>query len=133
MKSVVFLWAIWVGMALPLAAQDLQHQGVASAGVCARCHVSSSLEWGISKHSTIAGAARVPDCVGCHGASKPHVADEQNSVKPDRVPRGAAIAALCKECHRRGVSENHPRPYALDRLDITIYLRLRHLKCRKQP
>jgi formylglycine-generating enzyme required for sulfatase activity len=102
MKSVIFLGAIWVGMALPLAAQDLQHQGVASAGVCARCHVSSSMEWGISKHSTIAGAARVPDCVGCHGASKPHVADEQNSVKPDRVPRGAAIAALCKECHVAG-------------------------------
>jgi formylglycine-generating enzyme required for sulfatase activity len=30
------------------------------------------------------------------------VADEQNSVKPDRVPRGAAIAALCKECHVAG-------------------------------
>lgn len=102
MKGILLLGAICLGTALSLPAQDLQHQGVASAGVCARCHVSSSLEWGISKHSLIAGVARAPDCIGCHGASKPHVADEQNSVKPDRVPRGAAIAALCMECHIAG-------------------------------
>ena len=102
MKSILALGAICLGISLPLAAQDLQHQGVTSAGVCARCHVSSSLEWGISKHSMVADSARAPNCTGCHGPSKGHIADEQNSVKPERVPHGAAIATLCKECHRAG-------------------------------
>jgi formylglycine-generating enzyme required for sulfatase activity len=121
MKSILALGAVWFGISLPLAAQDLQHQGVTSAGVCARCHVSSSLEWGISRHSTVAASAHAPNCIGCHGPSKGHVADEQNSVKPERVPHGAAIAQLCKGCHRSGCPntkqrtscENCHHPHAL--------------------
>jgi formylglycine-generating enzyme required for sulfatase activity len=30
------------------------------------------------------------------------VADERNNVKPDRIPRAAAIAALCATCHKAG-------------------------------
>jgi len=90
----------------PMAAlaQAGQKQDLTSSGglVCARCHVSSVLEWSISKHCTITNLARVPNCTGCHGPSKGHVADEQNGVKPDRIPRGDAIAGLCKECHQLG-------------------------------
>ena len=78
--------------------QDLTGSG----GLCAPVATSvPSLEWGISKHCTITNLARVPNCTGCHGPSKGHVADEQNGVKPDRIPRGDAIAGLCKECHQR--------------------------------
>jgi len=102
LTQVLAAGAVWLGLAIALRAQDLDRQGITSAGVCARCHISSSLEWGISKHSTITGAVRSPNCVGCHGPSKGHIADEQNSVKPDHIPRGAAIAALCVQCHRAG-------------------------------
>jgi formylglycine-generating enzyme required for sulfatase activity len=43
------------------------------------------------------------DCVACHGASRGHVIDERNNVKPDRIPRdAAAIVALCETCHTAG-------------------------------
>lgn len=64
------------------------------AGSCARCHISVTVEWNVSKHKT----ARIT-CVACHGASEGHVAEERNNVKPDRVPQGAAIAPFCRECH----------------------------------
>lgn len=64
------------------------------AGVCARCHVISVVEWGMSKHWR-AGA----NCVACHGSSEGHVADERNNIKPERTPREEAIAALCLDCH----------------------------------
>ena len=67
------------------------------AGVCARCHVVSVLEWGMSGHGK-AGTA----CVSCHGASLGHVKDERDNVKPDRIPRGAAISGLCITCHTAG-------------------------------
>ena len=81
-----------------LAAPALaQKGGIDQAGVCSRCHVSSSLEWGISKHSRIG-----TNCQSCHGQSLGHVANEQDAVKPDRRPRGAAIAQLCLSCHNAG-------------------------------
>ena len=89
-------------LALPLPAQQGQRQELVSAGVCARCHVTTALEWGISKHSTITNATRVPSCTGCHGPSAGHVMDEENGIKPDRIPRGDAIATLCVECHTKG-------------------------------
>jgi formylglycine-generating enzyme required for sulfatase activity len=67
------------------------------AGVCARCHVVSVVEWGVSRHLK-AGTG----CVECHGASQGHVIDERNNVKPERMPRGAAIAGLCANCHKSG-------------------------------
>jgi formylglycine-generating enzyme required for sulfatase activity len=57
--------------------------------------VVSVLEWGISAHAKKSG----PDCRGCHGPSRGHVADERNGVKPDRLPRAAEIAGLCLQCH----------------------------------
>ena len=68
-----------------------------AAGVCARCHVVSVLEWGISKH-----VAAKTTCQKCHGPSKEHVANERNEVKPDRLPRGAQIARTCTSCHEAG-------------------------------
>jgi formylglycine-generating enzyme required for sulfatase activity len=68
-----------------------------AAGVCARCHVVSVLEWGISKH-----VAAGTSCQKCHGPSKDHVANERNEVKPDRLPRGAQIAKTCQRCHDAG-------------------------------
>lgn len=68
------------------------------AGVCARCHVVSVLEWSISGH-----VAAKTNCQKCHGPSRGHVANERNEVKPDRLPRGAAIArAVCSTCHETG-------------------------------
>jgi formylglycine-generating enzyme required for sulfatase activity len=71
------------------------------AGVCARCHVVSVLEWSISGH-----VAAATNCQHCHGASLGHVANERNEVKPDRLPRGEAIAAqVCSSCHDSGCPE----------------------------
>ena len=83
-------------LTLPLAAQG-QKGDLDKAGVCSRCHVSSSLEWGISKHSKIG-----TNCQSCHGESLAHVANEQDAIKPDRRPRGAEIAGLCQTCHTQG-------------------------------
>ena len=68
------------------------------AGVCARCHVVSVLEWGISGH-----LEAETDCQECHGPSRAHVANERNEVKPDRLARGASIAKQsCSTCHETG-------------------------------
>jgi formylglycine-generating enzyme required for sulfatase activity len=80
--------------AWPQAAPDAQ---LKQAGVCARCHVISVVEWGISRHQQ-AGTG----CVDCHGPSLGHVRDERNNVKPDRIPHAAAIAGLCATCHTAG-------------------------------
>ena len=70
----------------------------ATAGVCARCHVVSVLEWSVSGHPQAETT-----CQKCHGASLGHVANERNEVKPDRLPRGEAIAGqLCMTCHETG-------------------------------
>jgi len=84
--------------AWPQAATDVQFK---QAGVCARCHVISVVEWGISRHQK-AGTG----CVDCHGASLGHVVDERNNVKPDRLPHAAAIAGLCATCHTAGCPQS---------------------------
>ena len=70
---------------------------IVQAGSCGRCHISSVLEWGLSLHQK-----KGTDCVACHGASQGHIIDERNNVKPERIPRGAAIASLCATCHTAG-------------------------------
>src|SRR5712671_404925 len=96
MKVLLLTWGISIVAALPLLAAETQREDVQNAGVCSRCHVTSSLEWGISVHSTSSKKGKKVNCIGCHGESRAHVADEQNSVKPDRRPHGdAEIAALC--------------------------------------
>ena len=74
------------------------------AGACARCHAISVVEWGSSRHRE-----EGTDCVACHGASRGHVVDERNNVPPDRLPRKAAIAALCLECHADGCPKTKER------------------------
>jgi formylglycine-generating enzyme required for sulfatase activity len=81
-------------LALPGAAQDQQFK---QAGVCARCHVISVVEWSIARH-----ARASVDCVACHGVSEGHVIDERNNVKPERIPRAGAIPGLCATCHAVG-------------------------------
>lgn len=90
---------IILALLLPLAgfAQSPPDDNFKAAGVCARCHVISVVEWGISKHQKASTG-----CTSCHGDSKAHVIDERNNAKPDRVPTGAAIAALCADCHKDG-------------------------------
>lgn len=78
-------------------AQTKQDQPFQEAGVCARCHVISVIEWGMSGHRKAATG-----CESCHGASLGHVRDERNNAKPDRIPRAGAIAALCAACHKAG-------------------------------
>ncbi len=94
MTADTLLLATALDPARPQAAPDLQ---LKQAGVCARCHVISVVEWGISRHQQ-AGTG----CVDCHGASRGHIADERNNVKPDRIPRAATIAGLCATCHNAG-------------------------------
>src|SRR5947207_13132569 len=53
-----------------------------AAGVCARCHVVSVLEWSISKH-----VAANTTCQKCHRPRKEQEANERNESKPDRQPR----------------------------------------------
>ena len=72
-----------------------------NAGVCARCHVVSVLEWSVSGHVEAS-----TNCQKCHGPSRRHVANERNEVKPDRLPRGDAIGKqLCATCHETGCPE----------------------------
>ena len=88
--------------ALPLLAALARPEQVREefpqAGVCARCHVVSVLEWGLSSRHRQVGT----DCNACHGASQGHVMDERNGVNPERVPHAAAIAGLCANCHTAG-------------------------------
>lgn len=67
------------------------------AGVCARCHVVSVVEWSMSGHPK-AGT----DCVACHGKSQGHIIDERNNIKPEVLPHGERIAGLCATCHSGG-------------------------------
>jgi hypothetical protein len=94
MMAAAFLLAAAMVPAWPQAATDVQ---LKQAGVCARCHVISVVEWGISGHQK-AGT----DCIACHGPSLGHVRDERNNIKPDRIPHAAAIAGLCATCHAAG-------------------------------
>jgi formylglycine-generating enzyme required for sulfatase activity len=72
------------------------------AGVCARCHVVSVLEWGLSGH-----VEAETNCQECHGTSLKHIADERNEVKPDHLPRGAVpVTRLCSQCHETGCPES---------------------------
>lgn len=83
--------------ALLASAQSQSDGHLKQAGVCARCHVISVVEWGMSAHTRSA-----TDCVACHGVSEGHVIDERNNIKPERMPTGAAIAGLCAGCHAAG-------------------------------
>lgn len=92
MKSLLLLPLVlspWV-QAGPVPADPVRKE----AGECARCHVISVVEWGYSNHHNSG-----TDCKACHGASQGHVLDERNNVKPDSLPRKAAIAELCRSCH----------------------------------
>ena len=103
--------------------QDLQFQ---EAGVCARCHVISVVEWGISAHRKANMG-----CVACHGTSQQHVADERNNIRPERIAHGVAIAALCADCHqtrcpktsRVGSCQNCHHAHALVNPDKPIMVR----------
>ena len=104
MALVISRFVALAALALPPAGfAQKAPQGVESpqpfqeAGVCARCHVISVVEWSMSAHRKVSTT-----CTSCHGPSLGHVKDERNNVKPDRLPRGAAVAALCSECHQQG-------------------------------
>lgn len=84
---------IFMLLQLPLWGQTPIEQ----AGVCSRCHVASVLEWTTSRHSKVG-----VNCQACHGPSQGHVTNERDEVKPDRIPHGAAIAGLCRNCHAAG-------------------------------
>ena len=97
MARIAAVALLLVSAMVPARPQSAPDAQLKQAGVCARCHVISVVEWGISRHQKVG-----IDCVACHGASRGHVADERNNVKPDRIPRAAAIASLCVTCHSGG-------------------------------
>ncbi len=89
--------AILLLLFLPLLSGQTKLQEFNQAGACARCHVVSVMEWSLSKHEKVSTG-----CKACHGESQGHVIDERNNVKPERIPRGAAVATLCTTCHKQG-------------------------------
>jgi len=93
-RIATFLFAI---AAIASAQQTASRQEFQQAGVCARCHVVSVIEWGLSKHFKVQN-----NCTGCHGESRGHVVDERNNIKPDKIPHGEAISGLCAGCHSAG-------------------------------
>ncbi len=97
--ALVALLLAPIGFALGQASgqESQQAQDFERAGVCARCHVVSVMEWRISGHLKSG-----TDCVACHGASQGHVLNERNEIQPERVPRGAEVAKLCVGCHAAG-------------------------------
>jgi formylglycine-generating enzyme required for sulfatase activity len=104
MTGIILLLFAGIG-----AAQTAEDQQFKEAGVCARCHVISVVEWGMSRHSK-SGI----NCVACHGASLGHVKDERNNIKPDHLPRGAAIAGLCAGCHQNGCPKTQQKASCQD-------------------
>ena len=107
---------------LPEAQLPEVPEELTKAGVCARCHVLSVFEWGVSRH-----VEEGTTCKRCHGQSKAHVANERNEVPPDRLPRGDDIADLCLDCHDDGCPETEREdacqechhPHALVHPDVT--------------
>jgi sulfatase modifying factor 1 len=97
MARLVTILVALLAVPAGFAQQQQQDEQFKKAGVCARCHVISVVEWGMSRHSHVA-----TDCLACHGKSEGHVIDERNNVKPERIPHGAAVAALCAGCHSEG-------------------------------
>jgi formylglycine-generating enzyme required for sulfatase activity len=103
MARMISSLAVAAGLTLPAFGAELPGDQPSSrpefkaAGVCARCHVVSVLEWGISKH-----VAAGTNCQKCHGPSQGHVANERNEIKPDHRPRDAQIARTCQRCHDAG-------------------------------
>lgn len=92
---LIVLYLFFFSLLLP--AQPPQDARFQASGVCGRCHVVSVLEWGGSKHVRTGTG-----CTQCHGVSEGHVVDERNNIKPEKIPRGAAIAGLCAACHAAG-------------------------------
>ena len=100
MARITFLLVLFLVPALA-PAQNEEDKKFQQAGVCARCHVISVVEWGISKHQRVG-----TDCKACHGESQGHVIDERNNIKPDRIPHDAAIKGLCADCHKDQVAKS---------------------------
>jgi formylglycine-generating enzyme required for sulfatase activity len=99
---MAFLIAAVIAVAVPLALQRGEvREPFREAGVCGRCHVISVVEWGMSGHLRASTG-----CTACHGASLGHVQDERNNVKPDRLPKQAAIAGFCRDCHKDGCAKS---------------------------
>ncbi len=79
--------------------------GQARTGPCSFCHLAECLEAdrkGHEKHGV--------SCDACHGPSEGHRIAEDNRVKPDRTTKGAAVAALCGECHSERPSRKPAKP-----------------------
>lgn len=81
------------GDAPPLSSVTEETSANPLAG-CLQCHVDVEDEHLGGQHH----GAKVT-CVDCHGASKGHVADENNEVKPDEVFARENVDRLCAGCH----------------------------------
>lgn len=61
---------------------------------CSICHVDVE--------DVFVGSAHFKSKIGCktcHGPSKEHLADENNEVKPDRLPTRKDMDSFCSTCH----------------------------------
>ena len=82
-------------LALPSCARRPANRSGGTLGGCAICHAVAASALAHSKHA----AGRVT-CVTCHGPSRAHLEDENNTVKPDRVFSRQNTDAFCLKCHR---------------------------------
>lgn len=61
---------------------------------CEQCHVDVEKDYvGGTHYKEKVG------CTNCHGASKGHLADENNEVKPDELFARQDVDRLCGKCH----------------------------------
>ena len=101
-RLMCVLAAVAAAMSVPVAIVSCRNLAPkASAGRknpfggCAQCHVDVVDELAGGKH-----AAAGVGCIRCHGPSKAHAADENNEVKPDRMPGRDRIDSFCASCHK---------------------------------
>jgi len=102
MDSVAWKWVAQALVALALGARGLagcdhqapeQQKPALVFSRCTMCHVDIQEQVGQGRHAALG-------CESCHGDSQPHVSDEHNNVKPDRVFTPETSSELCGECHQ---------------------------------
>ena len=75
-----------------------------AAGVCARCHVVSVLEWGISKH-----VAEATSCRDCHGPSKGTWPTNATKSNPTTCPAECRLPTRACAATRRAAPRRSSR------------------------
>jgi DmsE family decaheme c-type cytochrome len=78
---------------------------------CLECHEEDQEKMNRSAHA-VAGDARAPTCVSCHGpstahADKPRRAKVDRSFKGDQALGASAASGVCLSCHEKDAKRSH--------------------------